>query len=157
MLVTSWPLLDGTLLAPRLLSNALDAPYLGEAAILYNLTQPPAPGTTLHAASRSMPPFVYFVTGLYWLVGAFIAFAFIIERRQRIRRLADVKIQALGLQTAGWCALLVAAITALLLGHAAIFLVIFLVMGQVPFVRAGAAQKAAVGYARPAVQSTPRA
>jgi hypothetical protein len=29
---------------PRLLSNAADAPYLGEAAILFNLTRPPATG-----------------------------------------------------------------------------------------------------------------
>ncbi|MBZ0121797.1 MAG: hypothetical protein K8H88_32690, partial [Sandaracinaceae bacterium] len=34
MIATSWPLPDGTLLGPRAVSHAADAPYLGEAAIL---------------------------------------------------------------------------------------------------------------------------
>ena len=38
-LVASWPLPDGTLLVPRLLSNLSDAPYLGEAATLFALTR----------------------------------------------------------------------------------------------------------------------
>lgn len=45
MLVTSWPLPNGRLFLPRLLSNATDAPYLGEASVLFNLTRLPAPGT----------------------------------------------------------------------------------------------------------------
>ncbi len=44
MLVTSWPLPNGTGSFPRLLSNAADAPCLGEAAILFNLTRLPAEG-----------------------------------------------------------------------------------------------------------------
>lgn len=38
-LVASWPLPDGTLLVPRVLSNFSDAPYLGEAATLFALTR----------------------------------------------------------------------------------------------------------------------
>jgi hypothetical protein len=38
-LVASWPLPDGTLLVPRVLSNVSDAPYLGEAASLFALTR----------------------------------------------------------------------------------------------------------------------
>ncbi|MCX5643513.1 MAG: hypothetical protein NTZ17_02335 [Phycisphaerae bacterium] len=38
-LVASWPLPDGTLLTPRILSNLSDAPYLGEAATLFALTR----------------------------------------------------------------------------------------------------------------------
>lgn len=37
----AWPLPDGTLLGPRLLSNLSDAPYLGEAALLFNMTRRP--------------------------------------------------------------------------------------------------------------------
>ena len=40
-LVASWPLPDGTLLVPRVLSNVSDAPYLGEAATLFALTRTP--------------------------------------------------------------------------------------------------------------------
>lgn len=35
-----WPLPDGTLFVPRILSNASHAPYLGEAAIVFALTRP---------------------------------------------------------------------------------------------------------------------
>jgi hypothetical protein len=63
MFVTSWPLANGTLLLPRLLSNAADAPYLGETAILYHLTRLPAPGVTIRT-SRSIPTFVLIVLGL---------------------------------------------------------------------------------------------
>jgi hypothetical protein len=38
-LAASWPLPDGTLLVPRILSNVADAPYLGEAATLFALTR----------------------------------------------------------------------------------------------------------------------
>jgi hypothetical protein len=44
---TSWPLPNRTLLLPRLLSNAADAPYLGEAAILFILTRSPIEGVPL--------------------------------------------------------------------------------------------------------------
>ncbi|HUN23097.1 MAG TPA: hypothetical protein PK299_08215 [Anaerolineales bacterium] len=40
-LVASWPLPNGTLLIPRLLSDFSDAPYVGEAALLFNLTRKP--------------------------------------------------------------------------------------------------------------------
>ncbi len=36
-----WPLPDGQLLGPRLLSDQLNAPYLGEAAVLWQLTETP--------------------------------------------------------------------------------------------------------------------
>ncbi len=57
MLVTSWPLPNGTRLLPRVFSNAADAPYLGEAAVLFNLTRMPAPGVTI-TRGGSLPGFV---------------------------------------------------------------------------------------------------
>jgi hypothetical protein len=47
MVAASWPLPGGTLLAPRLMSHAADAPYLGESGIMYFLTVQPAPGVTV--------------------------------------------------------------------------------------------------------------
>ncbi|MBU2705672.1 hypothetical protein KCM76_06750 [Zooshikella marina] len=38
-IVASWPLPDGTLLLPRLLSNLADAPYIGESALLFTMTR----------------------------------------------------------------------------------------------------------------------
>ena len=72
MLVTSWPLPNGTLLAPRLLSNATDAPYLGEAAILYVLTRLPE-GNTAIKTGGSLPGFTVIVLAL--LLGAGLVLA----------------------------------------------------------------------------------
>jgi len=47
---------------PRLASDAVDAPLLGEAAMLYNLTQPPARG---FEASSSQP---IAIPGFVWIV-----------------------------------------------------------------------------------------
>lgn len=40
--LAAWPLPNGTLLGPRLVSNLSDAPLVGEAALLYALSQTPA-------------------------------------------------------------------------------------------------------------------
>ncbi len=58
------PLLNGGLLMPRLLSNATEAPLLGEAAMLYTLTQPPAPAFE----STASPLRLNDVPGVVWLV-----------------------------------------------------------------------------------------
>jgi hypothetical protein len=64
MIAASWPLPNGRLLAPRLLSDLSDAPLVGEAAIVYNLSQMAAPGfeATEPASSWSDVP------GVVWLV-----------------------------------------------------------------------------------------
>ena len=68
LLATSWPLLDGTLLGPRLLSSAVDAPYVGEAAILFNLTRPMNEGL-VRRDGGSVPPFTLICVALYFVVG----------------------------------------------------------------------------------------
>jgi hypothetical protein len=72
MLVTSWPLPNGTLLAPRLLSNATDAPFLGEAAILFVLTRLPE-GNPAIKTGGSIPGFTVIVLAL--LLGAGLVLA----------------------------------------------------------------------------------
>lgn len=44
IIAASWPLPGGRLLVPRMLSDLSDAPLLGESAIIFNLSAPPAPG-----------------------------------------------------------------------------------------------------------------
>jgi hypothetical protein len=63
ILAFSWPLPDGTLLLPRLLSDTTDAPLVGEASILYNLTCLPHPGYAV-IKGGSIPPLVYIVLAL---------------------------------------------------------------------------------------------
>ncbi len=69
VIAASWPLPDGTLLMPRLLSNATDAPYLGEAATLYCLTRTPATHTASQAPG-SIPLVVWLALALYLGMGS---------------------------------------------------------------------------------------
>ncbi len=66
-LVVSWPLPDGTLLGARALSNLSDAPYVGEAALLFTLTRRPLLDVNVTEKGR-LPLFVYLVLAFY--VGA---------------------------------------------------------------------------------------
>jgi hypothetical protein len=70
-LVVSWPLLDGTLLGPRLLSNLSDAPYIGEAALLYNLTRQPLLEDGVTGMSP-LPFSVYAAQFMYFGIGIFL-------------------------------------------------------------------------------------
>ncbi len=63
-LAISWPLPHGTLFVPRLLSDLSDAPYLGEAALLFNLTRLPVEGVDI-VQGDSMPLIVYIMLFFY--------------------------------------------------------------------------------------------
>jgi len=71
MLAISWPLPNGTLLGPRLLSDSVDAPFLGEAAILFNLTRQPIVGVAQRGGG-SLPMFVYVLLALYFGIGSLL-------------------------------------------------------------------------------------
>ena len=63
------PLPNGRLLLPRLASDATDAPLLGEAALLYNLTQPPAPGFDAATAPVDATPRAFWIVLALQLLG----------------------------------------------------------------------------------------
>jgi hypothetical protein len=67
-MVTAWPLPNGTLLGPRLLSNLSDAPYTGEAALLFVFTRQAVSGEVT-AAGGTLPLFVYLGLLFYGGVG----------------------------------------------------------------------------------------
>lgn len=64
MIVFGWPLPNGTLLTPRILSNVAHAPHLGEACILYNLTRRAAPGMEIQTGG-SLPPILLVATCVF--------------------------------------------------------------------------------------------
>ena len=72
MLAFSWPLPHGPLLTPRVLSNAADAPLLGEACILFNLTRLAHPGVDIVSGGR-IPGIVYVALALYLFLGLVLA------------------------------------------------------------------------------------
>jgi hypothetical protein len=68
LLATSWPLPSGTLLLPRTASNREHAPFLGETAILFQLSREPIDGAAITPAGP-IPGAVYLILGLYLVVG----------------------------------------------------------------------------------------
>ncbi|MEI9999985.1 MAG: hypothetical protein WDO13_12925 [Verrucomicrobiota bacterium] len=71
MLACSWTLTDGTLLLPRALAWGTDAPYLGEAGILFCLTRQPIAGIQ-GPATTVMTPFTWVLLAWYLCVGAWL-------------------------------------------------------------------------------------
>lgn len=110
MLAVSWPLPNGRLLMPLVLSNAAHAPCLGEAAILYQLTRTPQPGFPVRSGG-TLPPLVFTMLAAYFSGGAVTVFAAL--RALRSTRMASVRRP--NLQLALWL-VLVTGSTALLLG-----------------------------------------
>lgn len=84
LVAASWPLPDGTLALPRAFSHAADAPYLGEAGILYFLTVQPAPGMPIVRGGRASG-LVYFGLAVYFGV-SIAAFALVVRDAQRLVR-----------------------------------------------------------------------
>jgi hypothetical protein len=67
-LVASWPLPNGALLIPKLLSNFTEAPYLGETALLFAMTRENLFEGTEHK-DFSLPYFVYLFLCFYIITG----------------------------------------------------------------------------------------
>jgi hypothetical protein len=84
LFAVSWPMPGGTLLLPRLLSNATDAPYLGEAAVLYIISRQPVPGVAAIAPKDAgLPGLVYMTVGGQLLLGSLFTFAALRSLRRR--------------------------------------------------------------------------
>jgi hypothetical protein len=109
-LVVSWPLPDGTLLVPRLLSNYSDAPYVGEAALLFSLTR----GSSVSSAGPAgrLPLLVYLVMGLYVVVALAWMGAVTARISKSKKTLPQKDFPAAGWQLGIWVALLVSGVMA---------------------------------------------
>jgi hypothetical protein len=116
MFAVSCPLPDGTLLVPRLLSNAADAPYLGEAAILFNLTRLPANGASVQTGG-SVPLFTFIVLFLQGTIGLLVA-AHSLRVIRRWRKETDAVLALSGRWQLGiWSGLYALSLCLLILGH----------------------------------------
>jgi hypothetical protein len=128
MLVASWPLPNGTRLFPRLLSNAADAPYLGEAGILFNLTRLPAEGVPIKI-DGSLPRFVLIFLALQFAFGLILLTTPILSLRRWRKYQASIVLHRPGTQFGIWVGLLVAFAICLFSGRPLIAL-LFLVFAQ---------------------------
>lgn len=115
MIATCWPLAGGTLAGPRILSNATDAPYLGEAAIIYFLTRQPAPGVQIQSGGH-VPPYVYILLSIYIAFGVLLVFLAVRQLR-RLRKQPSAQSPLANVQLALWAVLLTTGLTLTLAGH----------------------------------------
>lgn len=77
-LTGAWRLPDGTLPIPRLLSDTIDAPYLGEAAIVFSLTRMPVSAVITKSEGR-IPWLVFLILGSVIIIGLYLWVSSIIE------------------------------------------------------------------------------
>ena len=128
MLVTSWPLPNGTRLLPRLLSNAADAPYLGEAGILFNLTRLPDEGVPIKTGG-SIPNFVIIFLTLQLGIGLILLITPILSLRYWQKHSASTFVIQPNLQFGFWVGLLIACIVCLF-GGKPLMAMLFLIGAQ---------------------------
>lgn len=74
-LVGAWPLPNGTLLGPRLVSNLVDAPFTGEAALLFAWSRMPA--SPIKSAATTAPVVVWLALALLAMIGIAIPLWFV--------------------------------------------------------------------------------
>lgn len=151
-MLLAWPLPNGTLLVPRLLSNFSDAPYLGEAATLFALTRRPVLPIR-RDAPPSVPGGVYL--GILVLLaiglGEITASLWVVRRwrRDAARRIVPVPQLQFGL----WVTLLVAAAVAWMASAGGLGLVLLLIAQIVPrSVRRRDVKAEADGVSQPAAE-----
>jgi len=113
-LVMSWPLPGGTLAGARILSNAADAPYLGEAGMLFNFTRQPLPGFAEVRGGR-LGGYVYAILCAYLAVAALLIFGAWRSVRQW-RRNAERAVPLEKYRFIAWTALMLGAASFFLLG-----------------------------------------
>jgi len=107
-LVASWPLPDGSLLGPRLLSQFSEAPYLGEATLLFIFShRSPTPVVT--KAQGKLPRSVYLALLLYVSIGVYELGAALYAFRRWHRLKRKQSIPRPRVQGALWCTLMACA------------------------------------------------
>jgi hypothetical protein len=141
MLATVGELPNGVLAAPRLLSNASDAPLLGEAGILWQLTIQPESGFPVRTGG-SVPVYVYII-----LIGVF-AFGVwrILESIWTIRELKftpDPVVRAPAFQIVAWVCLVSGVVYTAWTGHGIIATILLIFAAMLPIKKKTKAPKGA--------------
>lgn len=131
-IVASWPLPDGTLLGPRILSNFSDAPYLGEAAMLFALTRKPIESPKLIDRGK-LPWSVYAGVLLGICLGTYIIIATILKVRRWNKRKAELSVPATTLQLSAWSLLIIGAVLTWTMLSVWIGLIFLLTAQLIPF------------------------
>jgi hypothetical protein len=126
MLATIGELPNGMLAVPRLLSNLSDAPMLGEAGILWQLSTQPQKGFPVKTGG-SVPAYVYIVLLSVFLFGAWRIME-AIETFREARRPPEPAIGAPRFQATAWACLVLGGAAAFWTGNGLLGIVV-LVLG----------------------------
>jgi hypothetical protein len=113
-----------------MLSNLSDAPMLGEAAILWQLSVQPQAGFPLKAGGQ-IPVYVYVVLLTALLVGLFVVLESV-WTFQQVGRESAPEVRALKLQVAVWFFLLGVSAVAILMGRGLIGMVALIAALRLP-------------------------
>jgi hypothetical protein len=154
MLATVGELPNGVLAIPRLLSNLSDAPMLGEAAILWQLSIQPEKGLPVKTGG-SLPRYVYIVLAGVFLFGAWRILTAILTFREA-RHPPEPDVWAPGLQVTAWACLMLGAIGAFSIGHGLIGIVVQVLAVMLPVVRRKKAPKGAEDWPDATPPASPR-
>ena len=130
MLATVVELPNGVLIVPRLLSNFADAPLLGEAGILWQLSIQPEKGFPVKTGG-SIPAYVYIVLISVFLFGAWRILEAIWTFREP-RRQPEPEVRAPKFQATAWVCLLIASVATFWFGHGLVGIALLVVAVMLP-------------------------
>jgi hypothetical protein len=133
MLATIGELPNGVLAMPRLLSNLSDAPMLGEAAILWQLSIQPERGLPVKTGG-SLPAYVYIVLLSLFLFGTWRILDAIWTFREA-RHPPEPTVWTPAFQVFAWGCLMLSAIAALAMGRGLIGIALLVIAVMLPVVR----------------------
>lgn len=130
-IVCMWPLPNGPLLGPRILSNLSDAPYLGEAAVLFALTRMPV-NTEGVIEQAKIPGFVHIGIFLFVCLGFLEVIATILKTRRIYKYNSRRHIHSANMQFSLWLASIVMAVLVWILLSVSFGLIILLTAQLLP-------------------------
>ncbi len=130
---------NGILATPRLLSNVSDAPFLGEAAILWLLSIQPQPGLQLKAGSVT-PAYFYIVAISMLLVGTWLVLQALWKFHHARRGPMPVVLMA-QFQIGAWLCLSLSSAVMFWLGHGLIGMALMVAAVILPMVKRQKAPK----------------
>lgn len=144
MLACVWELPNGVLAMPRLLSNVSDAPMLGEAAILWQLSIQPETGFPAKTGG-SVPAFVYIVLITVFLFGTWRVLA-AIDTLREMRRRSEPEVWTPKLQLGAWVLLVLGSVLSFELGHSLTGVAILVIAVMLPIAKRKRAMRGTEGW-----------